>query len=174
MSQTNEAEAAASSAGGQDISSRWPELLTALALGGVGAAVIADSLRIGAGWADDGPKSGYFPFYIGLLLLGASVWNMGVALRQWRHHGPFAAREQLRSVMAMLWPCIVYVVAIRFLGIYVASALLIAFFTAWHGKHHAALCGGLAVGVPLFFFVVFERWFLVPLPKGPLEAALGL
>jgi hypothetical protein len=174
VSQANEAGAAHGGAQGQDVSSRWPELLTALALAGVGAAVMADSLRIGAGWADDGPKSGYFPFYIGLLLLGASVWNLGVALRGWRHHGSFAERAQLRSVMAMLWPCVVYVVAIRFLGIYVASALLIAFFTAWHGKHHAALCGGLAVGVPLFFFAVFEHWFLVPLPKGPLEAMLGL
>jgi hypothetical protein len=29
------------------------------------------------------------------------------------------------------------------------------------------------VGVPLFFFIVFERWFLVPLPKGPIENLLG-
>jgi putative tricarboxylic transport membrane protein len=26
---------------------------------------------------------------------------------------------------------------------------------------------------PLLIFVVFERWFLVPMPKGPLEAWLG-
>jgi hypothetical protein len=27
--------------------------------------------------------------------------------------------------------------------------------------------------VPLTLFMMFERWFLVPLPKGPLEAWLG-
>ena len=26
------------------------------------------------------------------------------------------------------------------------------------------------VAVPLFFFLMFEKWSLVPLPKGPLEA----
>ena len=31
-----------------------------------------------------------------------------------------------------------------------------------------------AIGVPLFFYAVFERWFLVLLPKGPLERAFGL
>ncbi|MCK7500079.1 MAG: hypothetical protein MZW92_64435 [Comamonadaceae bacterium] len=31
--------------------------------------VIVDSRRIGAGWADDGPQAGYFPFYIGLMHL---------------------------------------------------------------------------------------------------------
>ena len=29
------------------------------------------------------------------------------------------------------------------------------------------------IGVPLALFLMFERWFLVPLPKGPLEALLG-
>ena len=31
----------------------------------------------------------------------------------------------------------------------------------------------MAVAVPIILFVVFEIWFLVPLPKGPFEAWLG-
>jgi hypothetical protein len=31
----------------------------------------------------------------------------------------------------------------------------------------------LSVAVPVITFLIFEVWFLVPLPKGPLEAALG-
>ena len=37
-------------------------------------------------------------------------------------------------------------------------------------------CAKVVVGgvlVPLVLFVVFEIWFLVPLPKGPVEALLG-
>jgi hypothetical protein len=31
----------------------------------------------------------------------------------------------------------------------------------------------LAVSVPVLTFMIFELWFLVPMPKGPLEDWLG-
>jgi putative tricarboxylic transport membrane protein len=86
----------------------------------------------------------------------------------------FAERAQVKSVLSILLPMTVYVVGVWLLGIYVASLLLIAFFMIVHGKHGAALTAAVAVGVPVFFYAVFERWFLVPLPKGPLEALIGI
>lgn len=153
---------------------RWPELLVALFLMALAGLVLADSLRVGIGWADDGPMSGYFPFYIGLALLLSSGWTAFKALRQWRRHEVFAERGQLRSVMAILVPMTVYVGAVSYLGIYVSSVALIAYFMLRHGKHGAALTAAVSLGVPAFFYGVFERWFLVPLPKGPLEALVGL
>lgn len=153
---------------------RWPELLVALFLMALAVLVLVDSLRVGIGWGDDGPRSGYFPFYIGLALLGASSWTAFKQLRHWRVHQVFAERAQLASVMAILLPMVVYVAGIAFLGIYVASVLLIAYFMIRHGKHGVLLTAAVSVGVPLFFYAVFERWFLVPLPKGPLEDLLGL
>jgi putative tricarboxylic transport membrane protein len=159
---------------GSAVGARWPELLVALFLMALAALVIADSLRVGTGWGDDGPRSGYFPFYIGLALLGASGWTALQAVRRWRVVQAFAEREQLRSVLAILLPMVVYVGVIALLGIYLASLLLIAYFMVRHGKHGIAVTAGVALGVPLAFYGVFERWFLVPLPKGPLEALLGL
>ncbi len=153
---------------------RWPELLVALFLMALAILVLVDSLRVGTGWADDGPMSGYFPFYIGLALLLSSSWTAFKALRRWRVREVFAEREQLMSVMAILWPMTVYVALVAFIGIYVSSVVLIAYFMLRHGKHGAALTAAVSVGVPLFFYLVFERWFLVPLPKGPLEALVGL
>ena len=155
------------------VSVRWPELITALVLLAIALLVISDSLRVGIGWGDDGPRSGYFPFYIGLALFAASAWTAFQQLRRWRRAEVFAERQQLRSVLAILVPMVVYVGTIAVLGIYGASIGLIAYFMARHGKHPWALTAAVAVGVPLFFFVVFERWFLVPLPKGPIEAMLG-
>jgi hypothetical protein len=43
----------------------------------------------------------------------------------------------------------------------------------WHGRFRWYGAAAVAFGVPLALFLVFERWFLVPLPKGPLEAMLG-
>jgi putative tricarboxylic transport membrane protein len=157
------------------VGTRVPELVVALVLMGLAVMVIVDSIRVGTGWGDEGPRSGYFPSYIGLALLASSGW---VALKQlltWRKNNPaFADRAQLGSVWAVLWPSAVYVAAIAFLGIYVASFLLIGFFMFRHGKHGVWLTISVAAGVPLAFFLVFEKWFLVPLPKGPLEALLGL
>ena len=152
---------------------RWPELAVALLLAALAGLVITDSLRVGTGWGDDGPRSGYFPFYIGLALLLSAGWVALQQLLRWRTHQPFAARAQMASVWAILWPMTLYVGLIFPLGIYVASALLVAYFMLRHGKHGVALTAAVALGVPLAFFGVFERWFLVALPKGPLEALLG-
>lgn len=160
---------------GAQIGVRWPELLVALLLLAIGALVVVDSLRIGIGWADDGPKSGYFPFYIGLALFAAAAFIAGQQLLAWRRSTEtFASREQLGSVWAILWPMVIYVGLVAMLGFYVGSFALIAYFMARHGKHGIPLTAAVSIGVPLACFLVFERWFLVPLPKGPLEAMLGL
>ena len=168
-------DGAVEGAGGGDrpVATRWPEIATAGVLALIAVLVIVDSLRVGAGWADDGPRAGYFPFYIGLSLLAASAWTLVTQLRSWSQVHVFATRAELGRVLTVLWPLVVYVVLIKLLGIYVASAVLIAFFMARHGRHRWFTTAGVALGVPLAFFLVFERWFVVPLPKGPLEALLG-
>jgi hypothetical protein len=158
----------------ESFGTRWPETVVALVLMALGAIVIADSLRVGIGWADDGPRSGYFPFYIGLALLASSASVLFGALRRWRQpDAEFAGRSQLALVIAVLVPMAVYVLGMQFLGIYVASILLIGYFMKRHGRYGWPLTAAVSVGVPLVFFLVFERWFLVPLPKGFIERALG-
>ena len=46
----------------------------------LGVIVIYDSVRVGIRWADDGPQSGYFPFYIGLMVCGSALLNAIFAL----------------------------------------------------------------------------------------------
>ena len=154
---------------------RWPELGVALLLMALGVLVLKDSLRVGIGWAEDGPRSGYFPFYIGLALLLSSGWIALQQLLSWsRTKEVFAEREQLALVWAILWPMTVFVALVATLGIYVAAVVLIGYFMRRHGGHGWPVTAAVAVGVPLACFAVFEKWFLVPLPKGPIEALLGL
>ena len=153
---------------------RWPELVVALVLMALAALVISDSLRVGIGWADDGPKAGYFPFYIGLLLLLSSGWVAVSTLLRWRKlTASFVGREAWSGVVAVAWPTLIYVGLIGLTGIYAASVLLIAYFMRRHGRYGWPLTALVSVAVMLAFFLVFERWFLVPLPKGPIEALLG-
>jgi putative tricarboxylic transport membrane protein len=156
------------------VGTRWPELVVAGGLMLLAVLVISDSLRVGTGWADDGPRSGYFPFYIGLLLLLASGTVLVKALLGWRQPDPvFALRAQLGMVFAVLVPMVLYVGGIALAGIYAASLVLIGYFMRRHGKFGWPLTTAVSLGVPLLFFLVFERWFLVPLPKGPIERLLG-
>ncbi len=162
-----------------------PEMAVAGLLIFLGALVVFDSLRIGAGWAEDGPQSGYFPFYIGLMLLASSGFVLFKALACWWARGEgdrrpelltrtFVAHDELQLVLAMLVPATLYVVAMGFVGLYVSSVVLIAWFMRRHGGFGWLMSTAVSVGVPLTVFFVFERWFLVSLPKGPLEALMGL
>ncbi len=157
------------------VRTRGPELAVAGFLFIIAMLVVSDSLRVGIGWAEDGPRAGYFPFYIGLLLAASSGWVLVTQMRRWAvDREEFATRQQVGLVVSVLVPMVVYVALIFVLGIYLASALLIGYFMFRHGKYKARLALPVAVGVPLFFFAVFEKWFLVPLPKGPIEQLLGL
>ena len=75
--------------------------------------------------------------------------------------------------MSVVVPTAIYVAAIPWIGIYVASAVLIGAFMRWFGRYGWLLVLAVSIGMPLVTFVVFERWFLVPLPKGPIEEYLG-
>ena len=140
-----------------------------------GAIVVYDSLRLGTKWAEDGPEAGYFPFIIGLLICIASAINL-VAVFAWARNMDQAFVEvgQLKMVLAVLVPTAVYVGLIGWLGIYVASVVFIAFFMRWLGKYSWLTLAAVSIGNSVFFFVIFEVWFRIPLPKGPLENWLGL
>jgi putative tricarboxylic transport membrane protein len=140
-----------------------------------GLVVAADSFRLGARWGEDGPQPGYFPFYVGMLICISSATILVRGLRNSSLAGEsFVSREELRKILTVLVPTTVYVALIAYLGFYTASTVYIAYFM-WHlGKYSWIKIVPVAVGVSVVFFLIFEVWFQVPLPKGPLEAALGL
>ena len=140
-----------------------------------GAIVIYDSARLGAKWGEDGPEAGYFPFYIGVILCIASVFNLVRAFAAARRDdSDFVEIGALKLVFSVLIPTAVYAALIGPLGLYLASTVFIAFFMRWLGKYPWWLVAAVSIGNSVVFFLVFEVWFKIPLPKGPLEAALGL
>jgi putative tricarboxylic transport membrane protein len=151
---------------------RTADLVTALVLMAVGVLVLADALRLGIGWGTDGPRSGFFPFWLAILLLGCCV---AIAIQAWRRQSdkPFLSRDSVGPVLKVLLPATAAVVATQFLGLYVATALYMGLYMRWIGRHSWLTVALMSVAFPVVTFVVFERWFLVPMPKGPLEAWLG-
>lgn len=160
---------------------RTAEGAMAVAFLAIGAIVIYDSLRLGYGWKEDGPQAGYFPFYIGVIICVSSLVNLAMALFALRAKDrTFVEVGQLKLVLSVLVPSAVYVLLIggagpwKGLGIYVASALFVAFFMRWLGKYAWWKVAAVSIGNSVVFFVIFEVWFKIPLPKGPLEALLRL
>ena len=140
----------------------------------LGAIVIYDSVRLGARWVEEGPQAGYFPFYIAVFVCVSSAINLVLALLKKGEDRAFVGVGQLKLVLAVLVPSILYVGLVGWLGIYAASAVFVAFFMRWLGKYVWWKVAAVSIGNSVVFFVIFEMWFKVPLPKGPLEALLGL
>jgi hypothetical protein len=151
---------------------RAADLSTVALLIAGGLLVLWDSLRLGIGWGTDGPKSGFFPFWLALIMILACL---AIAVQAWRRADrvPFVSRAAVGPVLKVLVPATAFVLLTEFVGLYVASAAYMAFYMRWIGRHSWALVALVSLAFPLITFFVFELWFLVPMPKGPLEVWLG-
>jgi hypothetical protein len=152
---------------------RTADIVCGLILGVLGLVVLGEGLRLGIGWGTDGPEPGFFVFYLGIALFLPAALTVVLAIRRPAGPRPFVGREQLRSVATVLLPAIMMAVLTHFVGLYVSGALYLGTYMRWIGRHSWALIALVAIGVPIATFLVFEVWFLVPLPKGPLETRLG-
>lgn len=158
------------------VSNRTMDIAVSIFFLVMSAIVIYDSNRLGFHWQEnEGPASGYFPFYVALMMAVASTVNLVKALlgRSENPDETFVTKPAFLRVLTVLIPAIIYVAALNFIGIYVASAIFIFGFMIKLGKEPLLKSIAVSIGVPLALFFMFEVWFLVPLPKGPLEAMLG-
>ena len=156
------------------VGSRSVDIVVTLLLLALACLLGWDSWRLGAGWESDGPQAGYFPFYLSVLLGAASLFGLGTALvRRAEADEPFVTRDQFRRVLQVLVPTFLFVLLIQYLGLYVASFILVVGFMRFIGG--IALWKSVltaAVFVVAMFFT-FDVAFDVIMPKGPLEAAFG-
>lgn len=151
---------------------RTADIVTASVLMLLGGLVLFDAVRLGFGWGPDGPRSGFFPFWLAAIMVVVSAAIIIQAA--WAAADkPFVSREQFSSVLKVLWPAVAAVFLMHFIGLYVASGLYMAFYMRWVGRHSWITVVVIALGLPIASFMIFEQWFLVPMPKGPLEAWLG-
>ena len=154
---------------------RTVEIVVSLLLLALAVTLGWDNWRTGIAWDSTGPQAGYFPFYLSVILGGASLYGLGrrPCWRASEAAETFVTRAQLRRVMAVFVPTLLFCLATQFLGLYVASFLLIAGFMRMVGK--IALWKSLLTAFlfTAIMFVTFDIAFDVIMPKGPLEAAFG-
>ena len=153
---------------------RTVEMVVMALLFGLAVLLGFDNWRTGASWDDTGPQAGYFPFYLSVILGGAALYGLAsVAIKRTEGLETFVTRAQFRRVLQVFVPTLLFCVAMQWLGLYVASFLLIAGFMAVIGKitwWKSLLTAFVFVAI---MFVTFDIVFDVIMPKGPLEAAFG-
>ena len=155
-------------------STRTVETVVYFALTGLALLLAFDNWRTGMGWEADGPQAGYFPFYLSVILAAASVYGLvSIFLSRMDVGKIFVTRDQLRRVMQVFVPTFLFCLLTQWLGLYVASLLLIAGFMWKVGR--IALWKSLLTSLvfSLVMFVTFDIAFDVIMPKGPLEALFG-
>jgi hypothetical protein len=155
---------------------RKADVVVAVLLLVLGLGVLVEGWRLGIGWGTDGPQPGFFVFYLGLALGVSCLLLLGQALRRPDAplgRKPFVEPGQFGSVAKVAAPAGLMIFLTHFVGLYVAGAVYLGIYMRWIGRHSWALTVLLAVAIPVATFLLFEVWFLVPMPKGPLEALLG-
>jgi putative tricarboxylic transport membrane protein len=151
-------------------SRRAVEVTVSVLLIALAGAVLYDSYGRGAGW-NNGPESGFFPARVGWLFLAGSVLLLIQAFRE--PPAIFVTWSQLGMVAKVFVPLAIFCALIEPLGVYVSAALFTLIFMPLVGGARWWSIALTASLVPLIAFWVFERQFLVPLPKGPVEAMFG-
>ncbi len=151
------------------------EIVTASILFVIGLLATVGSLEFEIGWDPvAGPQAGYFPFYIGLIIMASSaVVIVQTALARRDFVRPFVTREHARRVLSFFLPVAVFVALCSVLGIYIATTLYLLFTMLLQGRYRVLFALAVSLGTSASFFVLFELLFKQPLLKGPVEAWFG-
>lgn len=157
-----------------DISRNTMEIATACVTAAVGGIVCYGATQNGISW-NDGPEPGYFPFYIGCLIVFGSLVTIGqTVLRRASVGDIFIDGERLRTVVAFFLPIVALTLVSAWLGLYIGMALYIFYamrVSAGFRTHTALFTAAVVVAVN---FIIFEKIFVVPLLKGPILEHFGI
>ncbi len=153
------------------VSRRSLETTTALLTGAFGAAVAISSLDNGIGWSGAGVDAGTFPFIIGLIIFGGSIFNL---VEAWLQARDILLRAgELKRLGMLFIPAALYVGVIPLTGMYLGSAGYVFGALAWHKRGALLVSGIAAIVTALMLYLVFELTFQISLPRGVLGDAFG-
>jgi hypothetical protein len=155
---------------------RKADIAFALCLLVLAVLVALESLKLDIGWGLNGPEGGFFPFWLAvglgiccLVILAQALWSHSPA--SWK---PLVTPGGWVPILKVALPATAMVALTEMIGLYLAAALYIGFYMRWIGRHHWLLVLAVSIVVPLASYFLFDKWFLIPMPKGWWGERLGL
>lgn len=132
------------------------------------AVILFEAIRLGFGYEQWGPASGFVVFWLAILQL---ICAAGILVKGWkmkRRDGFFLSRSAMWSAIWVTLTSALYCVLILTVGIYIATAVECALFSSWLGRHRWRTVLIFAVVTPVIIFYGIEVALMIPLPKSPL------
>lgn len=157
----------------------WAETVVALATLAYGLTIVWGATEFGIGWDSSGPEPGAFPFYTGTLVALASLATLALTWgKRLRSQGALSEvvldGERIGRIASFFLPIVGFVILCATVGMYVATVVYLVFAMRFQGGFSWARTLAVSIGAVVFFYLALERFFQIPLMKGPLEAMLGL
>jgi len=134
---------------------KWVEIVTTVALFVLGIFLAVKSVAMDPGWGPSGPEPGLWPLALTVLFMLGAVGVFVYTILNPDERPFFEARQEVKDLAAVALPIIVTVPLIYWLGIFVTSALYLAFFMWWYGefRSYTAVTGGVVLAVILWFML---------------------
>jgi putative tricarboxylic transport membrane protein len=147
---------------------RQADVGVALLLLALAVLVAVGALRLDIGWGMNGPQGGFFPFW---LAVGLALCCLVILVQALRDTSPVSNRPLVSPggwlpLLKVAAPAAAMVALTEVVGLYVAAALYIGFYMRWIGKHSWLLVVAVSIGVPFSSYLIFDKWLLIPTPKG--------
>jgi putative tricarboxylic transport membrane protein len=129
------------------------------------AVVMVEGSRLGAGWDPQGPQAGFFPFWLAVLMGLGAIPAFFQALRARGSPPFFERRQEIVDLAKVGLPLVATVVAIPWIGIYVATWLYIWLFAWWYGgfRWWSAFLGGLCFAGAMYLGLAKAAKISMPL-----------
>lgn len=156
---------------------RKADLICGVVILSLGVLIVYDARQYGIfGWGPAGPEPGLYPFLLGAGIIVGSLIILGQVFIRSRTSGldePFMPPDALRPVLYVAVPAALMVLLTHFIGLYLAAGLYLAVYMRWIGKNPWIKVLAVSILLPLAGYIVFDKWFLIPLPEGSLTGRLG-
>ena len=138
----------------------------------IGMIVMYDAVRLGFRWVPGfGPGAGYLPFYLALGILICTGISIVKQIRQLSKEGIVGDKRLiqeggLKPILWVLIPSTVMVILTSIIGLHFAAAVFIFYYMRKVGDIGWLECALVGVLFPVGMYLVFDRFFLIPLPDG--------
>jgi len=138
----------------------------------IGAIVMFDAVRLGFRWVPGfGPGAGYLPFYLALGILVCTGISIVKQIRQLSKEGIVGDKRLIQEggLSPILWvliPSTVMVILTSIIGLHFAAVVFLFFYMRKVGDIGWLECALVSILFPVGMYLVFDRFFLIPLPDG--------
>ena len=151
------------------------DILVATVILCIGLVVGLDTLRMGAGWGMEGPRPGFFPFVMALLVVVVCVMVIRQAVKgnpSGKGTTPFVPAGAMKPVLTVLIPACGMVLLTEVVGLYIAAIIYLTAYIRIVGGYRWRTVLLVSVLIPLFSYWLFDKVFLIPMPMGMFGAQI--